>query len=251
MTGQPILRTEGLTCDFGALRAVDGVSLRVVPGVVHAVIGPNAAGKSTLFNLIAGEIAPTAGRVLFGERDITGLAPHRVPHLGIARSFQRNNLFPKLTVWENVWLGAFARSPRRAPDYLRRVRAFGDVGERARRIVAEVGLEEKLEAKAETLSHGQQRMLEVAIGLAGEPTLLLMDEPTQGLAPEASRQMTELIQRLAGRYTILLIEHKMHVVMAISRRVTVMNFGQVIAEGDPEEIRRDPAVRKAYLGFRS
>ncbi len=251
MSAQPILRTEELTCDFGALRAVDGVSLCVAPGTVHAVIGPNAAGKSTLFNLIAGEISPSAGQVVFQGRAITGLPPHAVPHLGIARCFQRNNLFPKLTVWQNVWLAAFARSRPRPLDFLRRVRDFREVGERARAVVAEVGLEEKLEAKAETLSHGQQRMLEVAIGLAGEPTLLLMDEPTQGLAPEASRQMTELVQRLAGRYTILLIEHKMHVVMAISDRVTVMNFGQVIAEGEPDAIRRDPAVRKAYLGFRS
>ena len=250
MSGEPILRTEGLTCDFGALRAVDRVSLRVAPGAVHAVIGPNAAGKSTLFNLIAGEIPPSGGRVVFQGREITGLAPHQAPHLGIGRCFQRNNLFPKLTVWENVWLAAFARSQPRPLDFLRRVRDFRGIGEGARQVVADVGLEEKLRARAETLSHGQQRMLEVAIGLGGAPSLLLMDEPTQGLAPEATRQMMELIQRLAGRYTILLIEHKMHIVMAISQRVTVMNFGQVIAEGDPDAIRGDPAVRKAYLGFR-
>jgi branched-chain amino acid transport system ATP-binding protein len=246
-----ILRTEGLTCDFGALRAVDAVSLSVAPGAIHSVIGPNAAGKSTFFSMIAGEILPTAGRVYFEGRDITALPSHRVPHVGIARCFQRSSLFPKLSVLENVWLAAFARSRPRAFDFLRRVGDLRESCDRARRIVAQVGLEAKLLARAETLSHGQQRMLEVAIGLAGAPTLLLMDEPTQGLAPEASRNMTELIKRLAGQYTILLIEHKMDIVMSISQRITVMHFGQVIAEGTPDEIRRNNAVRKAYLGGRA
>ena len=250
MSGDGILRTDGLTRDFGALRAVDEVSLTVAAGAIHSVIGPNAAGKSTFFSMIAGEIRPTAGRVYFQGQDITALPPHRVPHLGIARCFQRSSLFPKLSVFENVWLAAFARSAPGALDYLRRVGDLGETGERARRIVAEVGLEAKLLARAETLSHGQQRMLEVAIGLAGAPSLLLLDEPTQGLAPEATRSMTALIQRLAGRYTILLIEHKMDIVMSISQRITVMHFGQVIAEGAPDEIRRNDAVRKAYLGFR-
>lgn len=250
MTGAALLRTEALTCDFGGLRAVAGVSLTVAAGIVHSLIGPNAAGKTTFFNLVSGEIPPTSGRVYFGNRDITGLPTHRIPHAGIARCFQRNNLFPKLTVFENAWVAVFARARPGAGGFLRRRADLPAIGARAREVVAEVGLTEKLPERAETLSHGQQRALEVAIALAGAPTLLLLDEPTQGLAPEATRRMTELIERLAGRHTILLIEHKMHVVMSISHRISVMHFGQIIAEGAPEEIRQNEAVQKAYLGVR-
>ena len=250
MSGDELLRTEGLTCDFGGLRAVDAVSLTVERGIVHSLIGPNAAGKTTFFNLISGEIPPTAGRVNFKGRDITGLAPHHIPHVGIARCFQRTNIFPQLTVFENVWVAAFSRSTPGALGFLKRISDFGGVGDTAREIIAEVGLEEKIVAKAQTLSHGQQRALEVAIALAGAPTLLLLDEPTQGLAPEATQRMTRLIQSLAGRYTILLIEHKMHVVMSISQRISVMHFGQIIAEGRPDEIRRNETVQTAYLGGR-
>ena len=250
MSEGALLRIEGLTCDFGGLRAVDSVFLTVAHGTVHSLIGPNAAGKTTLFNLISGEIPPTAGRMYFNDRDITGLPSHRIPHVGIARCFQRNNTFPKLTVFENVWVAAFSRSTPGALGFLRRVSDFGAICEKAREIIAQVGLEQKSAEPAETLSHGQQRALEVAVALAGAPTLLLLDEPTQGLAPEATRRMTQLIQRLAGRYTILLIEHKMHVVMSISERISVMHFGQIIAEGGPDEIRQNPAVQKAYLGVR-
>jgi branched-chain amino acid transport system ATP-binding protein len=249
-TDDIVLRVEGLTRDFGALRAVDGVSLAVRRGTVHSLIGPNAAGKTTLFNLLSGEIAPTAGRIWFDGRDVTGLPSHRLPHLGLARCFQRNNLFPKLSVGQNVWLAAFSRRPSRRLDFLRRVAAFRDLDARVRAILADVDLAGKLEAPAETLSHGQQRALEVAIALANEPTFLLLDEPTQGLAPEATLHMTELIRRLAGRYTILLIEHKMHIVMSISDRISVMSFGQLLAEGTPDEIRGNEAVQQAYLGVR-
>ncbi len=249
-TGNGLLRTENLSCDFGGLRAVDGVSLRVEPGTVHSLIGPNAAGKTTLFNLLSGEIAPTSGRVFFGDRDITGLPSHRIPHLGIARCFQRNNHFPKLSVLDNVWLAAFSRQRPGPFGFLRRVGAFAALRERARAVIADVGLEAKTDARAETLSHGQQRALEVALALAGEPSFLLLDEPTQGLAPEATQRMTELVQRLARRYTILLVEHKMHVVMSISDRISVMHFGRIIAEGQPDEIRRNADVQRAYLGVR-
>lgn len=250
MNADALLRTERLTCDFGGLRAVDSVSLSVAAGTVHSLIGPNAAGKTTFFNLISGEVPPTAGRVYFRGREITGLPSHRVPHAGIARCFQRTNIFPKLTVFDNVWVAVFSRSRPGALGFLRRAADFREIGDRAREIIAEVGLEEKLTERAETLSHGQQRALEVAIALAGAPTLLLLDEPTQGLAPEATQRMTQLIRRLAGRYTILLIEHKMHVVMSISQRVSVMHFGQIIAEGAPDEIRQNEAVQRAYLGVR-
>jgi len=250
VSGEPILRTEHLTCDFGALRAVNGVSLSVAPGTLHSVIGPNGSGKTTLFNLISGEIRPTDGRVAFEGRDVTGLPPHRLPHLGLARCFQRTNVFPKLTVHENAWVAVFAHRAPGALGFLRRASDFADVNAEARRTVEEVGLAHKRTARAETLSHGQQRALEVGVALASAPRLLLLDEPTQGLAPEATQHMTRLIQDLAGRYTILLIEHKMRIVMSISDRISVMAFGELIAEGTPDEVRDNRAVQHAYLGGR-
>jgi branched-chain amino acid transport system ATP-binding protein len=250
MSGQALLRTERLTCDFGALRAVNGVSLSVAAGTLHSVIGPNGSGKTTLFNLISGELRPTAGRVHFEGRDVTGLPSHRLPHLGLARCFQRTNVFPRLSVYDNVWVAAFSRRTPDALGFLRRASAFADVDTDVRRILDEVGLAHKRGARAETLSHGQQRALEVGVTLASSPRLVLLDEPTQGLAPEATQQMTRLVQSLAGRYTILLIEHKMRIVMSISHRISVMAFGELIAEGTPDEVRENRLVQRAYLGAR-
>jgi branched-chain amino acid transport system ATP-binding protein len=245
-----ILRTERLTRDFGALRAVNAVNLEVRAGTLHSVIGPNGSGKTTLFNLISGEIPPTDGRVWFEGRDVTGLPSHRLPHLGLARCFQRTNVFPKLSVYENVWVAAFSRRRPGALGFVRRTTEFAEVDAEARRIVEEVGLTHKVAARAETLSHGQQRALEVGLTLASSPRLVLLDEPTQGLAPEATQQMTRLVQSLAGRYTILLIEHKMRIVMSISDRISVMAFGELIAEGTPDEVRENRVVQRAYLGGR-
>jgi len=245
-----ILHTRDLSCDFGALRAVDHVSLSVRAGTLHSVIGPNGSGKTTLFNLVSGELRPSEGHVYFEGRDVTGLAPHRLPHLGLARCFQRTNVFPRLTVHENVWVAAFSRRRSGALAFLRRASDFPEVDTDVRRIVGEVGLTHKLTARAETLSHGQQRALEVGVTLASSPRLVLLDEPTQGLAPEATQQMTRLVQGLVGRYTILLIEHKMRIVMSISDRISVMAFGQLIAEGTPDEVRDNRDVQRAYLGGR-
>ncbi len=245
-----LLECHALSKNFDAVAAVVDVNLEVTEGSVHSIIGPNGAGKTTFFNLISGEVSPTAGRVYFKGRDITGIPSHQIPHVGIARCFQRTNIFPKLTVFENVWVAMFSRSNSGTLDFIKRVSDFPKIGDKTREIISEVGIEKKLTERAETLSHGQQRALEVAIALAGAPTLILLDEPTQGLAPEATQQMTQLIQRLAGRYTILLIEHKMHVVMAISHWISVMHFGQIIAEGGPDKIRQNEAVQKAYLGGR-
>lgn len=250
MSGDPILRTERLTCDFGALRAVNNVSLSVKAGTLHSVIGPNGSGKTTLFNLISGEVRPTDGRVYFDGRDVTGRPSHHLPHLGLARCFQRTNVFLKLTVHENVWVAAFSRRPPGALGFLKRASGFSGVDADARRILGEVGLVHKRSARAETLSHGEQRALEVGVTLASSPRLVLLDEPTQGLAPEATRQMTRLVQSLVGRYTILLIEHKMRIVMSISDRISVMAFGEVIAEGTPDEVRENRDVQRAYLGVR-
>ncbi len=250
MIGEPLLRTEGLTCDFGALRAVNRVTLSVQAGTLHSVIGPNGSGKTTLFNLISGELRPTDGRVYFEGRDITGLPSHRLPHLGLARCFQRTNVFPKLTTYENVWVAAFAGRTPGALGFLRRASEFSAVDTEVRRILGDIGLAHKTAAPAETLSHGQQRALEVGVTLASSPRLVLLDEPTQGLAPEATQQMTQLVQRLVGRYTILLIEHKMRIVMSISDRISVMAVGELIAEGTPDEVRENRDVQRAYLGTR-
>jgi branched-chain amino acid transport system ATP-binding protein len=250
VSGEPLLRTEGVTCDFGALRAVNRVSLSVQAGTLHSVIGPNGSGKTTLFNLISGELRPTDGRVYFEGRDVTGLPSHRLPHLGLARCFQRTNVFPKLTTYENVWVAAFAGRTPGALGFLRRASEFSEVDTEVRRILGDLGLAHKIAAPAETLSHGQQRALEVGVTLASSPRLLLLDEPTQGLAPEATQQMTQLVQRLVGRYTILLIEHKMRIVMSISDRISVMAVGELIAEGTPDEVRENRDVQRAYLGTR-
>ena len=250
MSADALLRTERLTCDFGAVRAVNGVSLSVAAGTLHSLIGPNGSGKTTLFNLISGEIRPSGGHVYFEGHDVTGLPSHRLPHRGLARCFQRTNVFPKLSVHDNVWVAAFSRQRPGALGFLRRASEFGAVNADVRRILGDVGLEHKRSAPAETLSHGQQRVLEVGVTLASSPRLVLLDEPTQGLAPEATVQMTRLVQSLVGRYTVLLIEHKMRVVMSISDRISVMAFGELIAEGTPDEVRENRAVQRAYLGVR-
>ena len=244
------VRFDAVSKNFGSRVAVRELSLTIPEGTIYGFLGPNGAGKTTFFNLISGEVPPTTGRVYFKGQDITGLPSHEIPHVGIARCFQRTNIFPKLTVFENVWAALFARSNAGALELIKRVSEFGEIRDKARDIISEVGLEKKLTERAETLSHGQQRLLEVAITLGGTPTLMLLDEPTQGLAPEATQEMTQLIQGLAGRYTILLIEHKMHVVMAISHLISVMHFGHFIAEGGPDEIRQNEAVQEAYLGTR-
>jgi branched-chain amino acid transport system ATP-binding protein len=245
-----LLQTEKVTKNFGALTAVDSVDLTVAPGTIHSLIGPNAAGKTTLFNLISGELPPTSGRIRFQGQDITGLPTHHMPHLGLGRSFQRSSLFPKLTAFENVWVAAYSRSPLGAWSFLRRARDLPELRNRVEQILTEVGLAHKAQDRAGELSHGQQRALEVAITLATSPTLLLFDEPTQGLSPEATQEMVKLIKRLGERYTILLIEHKMPIVFAISDCVSVMHLGQLIAEGPPTEIQCNPLVQQAYLGVR-
>ncbi len=242
-----LLRTERLTKSFGALTAVNDVTLTVAAGTLHSVIGPNGAGKTTFFNLLTGQLPPTAGRILFDDRDVTGLPPQKIAHLGIARSFQRTNVFPALSVLDNVWVAAFARGSWRGLAW-RRADRYADLRERALAALREVGLEGKADHRAREISHGEQRQLELAIALAATPRLLLLDEPAAGLSPDEARRMVALIRGLKGRYTIVLIEHKMDIIMAISDRISVMHFGSLIAEGPPAEIQRNVDVRRAYLG---
>ena len=244
----PLVRTDRLTKSFGALVAVNAVTLAVDEGSLHSVIGPNGAGKTTFFNLLTGQLAPTSGRIVFDGRDIAGTPPHGIAHLGIARSFQRTSLFPVLSILDNVWLAAFARQASWRGLAWRRADRYPELSRRALDVLGEVGLGEKAGLPARAISHGEQRQLELAIALAATPRLLLLDEPAAGLSPDETRKMVTLVQALKGRYTIVLIEHKIDVVMSMSDRISVMHFGRVIAEGTPDEIRRNADVRRAYLG---
>ena len=243
-----LISTESLTKSFGALRAVNAVTLEVEEGSLHSVIGPNGAGKTTFFNLLTGQHAPTSGRIIFDGRDIAGTPPHGIAHLGIARSFQRTSIFPTLSILDNVWLAAFARQESWRGLAWRRADRYPELTRRALEVLGEVGLGEKARQPAREISHGEQRQLELAIALAASPRLLLLDEPAAGLSPDETQKMVALVRKLKGRYTIILIEHKIDVVMTISDRISVMHFGSVIAEGTPVEIQRNAEVRRAYLG---
>jgi branched-chain amino acid transport system ATP-binding protein len=243
-----LLKTENLTKAFGALTAVNDVTLEVQAGTLHSIIGPNGAGKTTLFNLLTGQFPPTSGRIVFDGRDITGTPAHQIAHLGLARSFQRTNVFPALSLLDNVWVAAFARGRSWRGLAWRRSDHYGEVTGRARAALADVGLADKAGRPAREISHGEQRQLELAIALAAAPRVLLLDEPAAGLSPDETQKMVALVRGLKGRYTIVLIEHKMDIIMGVSDRISVMHFGSLIAEGAPAEIQRNPEVRRAYLG---
>ena len=243
-----LLQTKNLTKAFGALTAVNAVSLDVEAGSLHSIIGPNGAGKTTLFNLLTGTFPPSSGRILFDGRDITGTPASRVAHLGLARSYQRTSVFPAFSLLDNVWVAAFATGRSWRGLAWRKTDRYAEVTARARQALADVGLAGKADAPAREISHGEQRQLELAIALAAAPRVLLLDEPAAGLSPEETRKMVALVRSLKGRYTIVLIEHKMDIIMSVSDRISVMHFGSLIAEGTPAEIQKNPEVRRAYLG---
>jgi branched-chain amino acid transport system ATP-binding protein len=244
-TAPRILRTEGLTVRFGGLTALNQVSLAVVPGEIRAVIGPNGAGKSTLFNCLTGVLQPTAGRVVLQDQDITGLPPHAISHKGIARSYQITNILPGATVLENVRIAAQSR--RHGWSLWRHHLAYADLVEKSRRVLAAVGLDGKEDELAANLSHGEQRNLEIGIALATEPRVLCLDEPTAGMSPAETRATVELVRRIAADYTILIVEHDMEVVMGLARTITVLHYGEILAEGTPAEIQANARVQEVYL----
>jgi branched-chain amino acid transport system ATP-binding protein len=242
----PIVRTERLTRSFGSLMAVAHVNFEVERGELRSIIGPNGAGKTTFFRLISGEMPPSSGRIWFDGREITGLPQHRVSRLGVSKSYQITNVFPHLTVLENIRVAA--QTYRLSFNFWGRAAALTAIRDKAGIILKEVGLWDKRELLAAYLSHGEKRHLELGIALSTDPTLLLLDEPTAGMSPEETDETIHLIRRIAAGRTVILVEHKMKVVMNISDRITVLHQGQVLAEGSPAEIRANTRVQQTYLG---
>ena len=242
-----MLEVRDVTKSFDGFLAVSDVSFTVPQGSISAIIGPNGAGKTTLFNLITGHLRPTEGRVVFKGRDVTGIAPHDLCRLGMGRSFQRTNIFPKLTVFENVQ-AAFVSHRGRGWNLLAPVeRLYRD---ETAALLDAVGLLDRAGEVSGYLSHGAQKQLELGIALALEPELLLLDEPTAGMSATETHEAIALIERMARErhLTLLFTEHDIAVVFSISHRITVLHQGKVIADGPPEDVRRDPEVRRVYLG---
>jgi branched-chain amino acid transport system ATP-binding protein len=243
-----ILRTTAVSKMFGKFVALNNISAEFERGVITSIIGPNGAGKSTYFNLLSGAFRPTTGKVEFEGRDVTNLPQHRFAHLGIAKSFQITNIFPHLTVHENVRVGLQAFVSRY--DIWRPRSMLPGLAERADELLALVGLKDRRARRARDLAHGEQRALEIGMALAADPRLLLLDEPTAGMSPEETRVMMDLIVRLAGERTVILVEHKMKLVMGISHRVLVLHHGELLAQGTPAEVRQNEQVKRVYLGQR-
>jgi branched-chain amino acid transport system ATP-binding protein len=247
-TGEtPLLRTRGLTKEFRGFRAVSDVDLAVEPGTVHALVGPNGAGKTTLFNLLTGFLKPTSGSITIDGHDVTGMRPERIARAGVARSFQITSLFEELSLAEHVELALLGRDRQgfrfwRSDRRLRRYRAEADD------LLEQVGLAGKADAAAGSLGYGQKRALELALALALSPRLLLLDEPTAGMGVEDVSRTVELIDRLRADRTVVLVEHNMKVVGDLTDRVTVLQFGSILAEGSYDDVRNDPRVITAYLG---
>jgi branched-chain amino acid transport system ATP-binding protein len=241
----PLLSTSALTVRFGGLTALNGVDFKVRREEIRAVIGPNGAGKSTFFNCLTGVVRPTSGRIVFNGEDITALPPNRVSQKGIARSYQITNILPNATTLENVRIAAQSR--RHGWSMLTHHASFRDIMEKSEAVLASVGLSGKSYELAANLSHGEQRNLEIGIALATEPTLLCLDEPTAGMSPAETRDTIQLVSGIAKALTILIVEHDMQVVMELAHRITVLHYGEILAEGTPAEIQQNPRVQEVYL----
>ncbi|WP_374396734.1 ABC transporter ATP-binding protein [Tabrizicola sp.] len=231
----PLIQTDNLTLHFGGLKAVDGVDFTLNAGEIHALIGPNGAGKTTFVSLLSGRRIAQSGTILLAGENITRLPAHLRVRKGIAYTFQITSIFPRMTVFDNVALAVQSQDARDLPT-------------RTRAALARVGLQGLEEQEAQTLSYGHQRLLELAMGLALNPRVLILDEPTQGLAASEIDGFIRLVESLVPRTTVLLIEHNMEVVMDLATRITVLNFGKVLATGTPAEIRANASVQEAYLG---
>lgn len=243
----PMLRTRGLARDFRGFRAVDGVDLEVAEGCTHALVGPNGAGKTTLFNLLTGFLTPTGGRVEIAGQDVTGFPPEKITRIGVARSFQITSLFPQLTAREHVELAHQSRSGL-GWQFWRSAKAMHRFRDRAMSDLADVGLADFAESTADSLPYGRKRALELAIALALEPKLLLLDEPTAGMGLEDVERTVALIAKVRSGRTVVMVEHNMNVVGQLADRVTVLQAGRVLVEGPYADVRTDERVITAYLG---
>jgi len=240
-----MLKTEQLTVRFGGLSALNNVNFEVARDEVRAIIGPNGAGKSTFFNCLTGVLRPTAGRIVFDGEDVTGLSADVISQKGVARSYQITNVMPNASALENVRIAAQSR--RHSWNLLRHHASFADINEKAEAALDSVGLLSKAEELAANLSHGEQRNLEIGIALATEPKLLLLDEPTAGMSAAETHETMQLVRRIAKNHTILIVEHDMQVVMELCHRITVLHYGEILADGTPQQIQSNPKVQEVYL----
>ncbi len=243
----PVLRIENLRKNFGGLVVTDGVSLDIKAGELHAVIGPNGAGKTTLINQISGTLEPSAGAIYLNGEDITALPPNKRAELGLARSFQITSVLPRFSALENVALAVQARSGS-SYQFIGRADRESALNDAAMEALTEVSLDARADVLAAHLSHGEKRALELAIALAMQPKLLLLDEPMAGTGPEESERLIVVLQKLKGRFAMMLVEHDMNAVFALADRISVLTYGRILASGPPAQVRADPAVMTAYLG---
>ena len=244
---EQLLVARNLTKRFGGLAAVNNVSIDLFRGHIHAVIGPNGAGKSTLTNLLSGDLPPSAGTVTLGDVNVTGWTPEKISTQGLGRSYQKTNIFLPFTVWENVRLAAQSRQPH-AAHWLKRAGKVAAINERAEKALEQAGLGYRRDSIAGTISHGEQRQLEIAMTLATEPQVVLLDEPLAGMGVAEAERMVTLLLAIKKDHGILLVEHDMDAVFTLADTLTVMVNGEVIASGTPAEIRADAGVQAAYLG---
>lgn len=243
----PLLEVKGLTKRFGGLVALNDVNLTINEGETHGIIGPNGAGKTTLFNVITGEFKPTTGTVVIKGDDITRLTPNTICKKGVSRTFQLTRIFPDLTVYESIWLGSNTRT--KFPwDPFSRADHLEEVAEKTFAICQMVGLHDKKDTLAVNLSYGDQKVLEIAMALGIEPSILFLDEPTQGVSPKETEMIIEVVEQLSNKMTIVLIEHSIDVVLRLCNVVTVLSSGEVIANGTPQEIKDNAEVQRVYLG---
>jgi branched-chain amino acid transport system ATP-binding protein len=242
-----ILATDGLTKNFGGLRAVDSVSLQFEEGKLTSVIGPNGAGKTTFFNLLTGLIKPESGKIIFKGEDITKLPIHGIVRKGISRSFQIINLFNEMTLFENVWLGVQAQQGH-GTELFADSDGFRSIQDETFRVIKETGLTGKEETPVKLLSYGDRRILEITLSLTAKPSLLLLDEPTSGLVSDDRKRISKFMKELSSRLTLVVVEHDMDIVLSISDHIVVMHQGKILAQGTPDEIRRSDKVQEAYLG---
>jgi branched-chain amino acid transport system ATP-binding protein len=242
-----LLETVGLSKTFGALQAVVDVGLKVKEGTIHSIIGPNGAGKTTLFNLLTGFLKPTAGVVIFNGKEIAGLSPDKISKLGMGRSFQITSIFPDLTVGENIRIALQSRTTM-SYRFFKKLHNGDGLDEKSHQVLAQTHLRDKADLPAKHLSHGEKRILDIGIGVATDPRLLLLDEPASGLVGDEITRVTDLVRDISSRVTVVLVEHNIDVVLSISDRITVLYYGEIIAEGTPDEIQSNGKVQEVYLG---